>query len=122
MARTGALHSASPNSTILAMRFVNRLAALGMTLCIADARWASAADCTRAPANRPVAPSVHTHVAGHVVTRPGTELEQATIILRDGRIAAVAADAQVPAEARVHDMTGTTIYAGFIDAHVSFAK
>ncbi|GEM_PF-2193217 len=53
---------------------------------------------------------------------PGKELAKGTIILRDGRIVAVGADAAVPPDARVHDMTGCTIYAGFIDAHVSFSK
>ena len=79
-------------------------------------------DGLRPPANRPLAASVHALVGGHVVVSPGKELDQGTIILRDGRITAVGKDAVVPAEARVHDMSGTTIYAGFIDAHVSFGK
>ena len=81
-----------------------------------------AADEIRPPGQRPVPASAHALVGGRVVISPGREIEKATIILRDGRILAVAADAPVPADARVHDMTGTTIYAGFIDAHVSFAK
>ena len=76
----------------------------------------------RPPASRPLAASVHALVGGHVVLSPGQELDQGTIILRDGRIVAVGKETPVPADARVHDMTGTTIYAGFIDAHVSFAK
>jgi imidazolonepropionase-like amidohydrolase len=76
----------------------------------------------RPPASRPLAASVHALVGGHVVLSPGQEMDQGTIILRDGRIVAVGKDTPVPADARVHDMTGTTIYAGFIDAHVSFAK
>ena len=81
-----------------------------------------ALDEVRPPGNRPLAASVHALIGGRVVVRPGKELEKGTIILRDGRIVAVGADAAVPADARVHDMAGTTIYAGFIDAHVSFAK
>jgi imidazolonepropionase-like amidohydrolase len=81
-----------------------------------------AADRILPPGNRPLEASLHALVGGRVVLRPGTELEKATIVLRDGRIAAVGADTPVPADARVHDMTGTTIYAGFIDAHVSFSK
>ncbi len=80
------------------------------------------ADEIRAPGHRPLPASVHALVGGRVVVRPGVELEKGTIVLRDGRIVAVGVDAVVPAEARVHDMAGTTIYAGFIDAHVSFAK
>jgi imidazolonepropionase-like amidohydrolase len=76
----------------------------------------------RPPAVRPLAAPIHALVGGHVVLSPGRELDKATIILRDGRIAAVGTDAGVPADARIHDMSGATIYAGFIDAHVSFAK
>ncbi len=83
---------------------------------------AFAADPIRPPGNRPTPSSVHALVGGRVVVKPGDELEKATIILRDGRIAAVGKDIPVPADARVHDMAGTTIYAGFIDAHVVFSK
>jgi imidazolonepropionase-like amidohydrolase len=81
-----------------------------------------AVDEIRPPGNRPLPASAHALVGGRVVVRPGTELENGTIILRDGRIVAVGADVAVPADARVHDMTGTKIYAGFIDAQVSFSK
>ena len=65
---------------------------------------------------------MHVLTNGRVVVSPGNELEKATVVLRDGRISAVGADAAIPPDARIHDMTGMTIYAGFIDAHVSFAK
>ncbi len=79
-------------------------------------------DGLRPPASRPLAASVHALVGGRVVLRPGQELEKATIILRDGRITDVGTDPPVPVDARVHDMSGTTIYAGFIDAHVAFTQ
>ncbi|MDZ4402458.1 amidohydrolase family protein [Prosthecobacter sp.] len=81
-----------------------------------------AADMLRPPGLRPLEASSHALVGARVVTSPGKELEKGTIILREGRIVAVGAKVDVPKDARVHDMTGTTIYAGFIDAHVSFAK
>ncbi|MFN0130171.1 MAG: amidohydrolase family protein [Verrucomicrobiales bacterium] len=65
---------------------------------------------------------MHALVGGRVVLNPGEELERATVVLRDGRIEAVGMDTPIPGDARVHEMNGTTIYAGFIDAHVSFAK
>jgi imidazolonepropionase-like amidohydrolase len=83
---------------------------------------AFAADAIRPPGNRPYPASVHALVGGRVVVKPGQELERATIVLRDGRIVAVGAEVAVPADARVHEMSGTTIYAGFIDAHVVFSK
>lgn len=94
-------------------------------LLIACVSWGleiMAADAVRPPGNRPLPASVHALVGGRVVVKPGVELERGTIVLRDGRIVAVGVDAAVPAEARVHDMAGTTIYAGFIDAHVVFSK
>ncbi|MEQ1859989.1 MAG: amidohydrolase family protein [Chthoniobacteraceae bacterium] len=101
------------------LRFT-RTVVLSASVC-----WVSevvAADAIRAPGNRPLPASVHALVGGRVVVKPGDELEKATIVLRDGRIVAVGADVAVPADARVHDMAGTTIYAGFIDAHVVFSK
>src|SRR5688572_13765165 len=108
---------------MLFCRLSNLRAALGLCAglgCAAPA--AHGADEIRPPGNRPLEASVHALTGGRVVMSPGNELEKGNIILRDGRIVAVAAEAAVPADARVHDMTGTTIYAGFIDAHVSFAK
>jgi hypothetical protein len=80
------------------------------------------ADAIRPPGHRPQPASAHALVGGRVVVKPGEELEKGTIVLRDGRIVAVGAQLAVPADARVHDMAGTTIYAGFIDAHVIFSK
>lgn len=94
-------------------------------LLSASVCWVSeilAADAIRAPGHRPQPASAHALVGGRVVVKPGQELEKGTIVLRDGRIVAVGADVAVPADARVHDMAGTTIYAGFIDAHVDFSK
>ncbi len=101
------------------MKSLSRLVALGSLF---SSFAVLAADEIRPPGHRPVEASVHALVGGRVVIAPGKELEKANIILRDGRIIAVAADAPVPADARVHDMSGATIYAGFIDAHVSFSK
>src|SRR4030095_7877873 len=81
-----------------------------------------AADAIRPPGHRPQPASAHALVGGRVVVKPGEELERGTIVLRDGRIVAVGANVAVPVDARVHDMAGTTIYAGFIDAHVNFSK
>lgn len=44
-------------------------------------------------------------------------LEGATVLVEGNRIAAVGADVEVPADARVFDLTGHTIMPGMIDAH-----
>jgi imidazolonepropionase-like amidohydrolase len=59
----------------------------------------------------------HALAGARVVTAPGQVLENATIVIRNGLITAVGANVQAPAGARVWDLTGQTIYPGFIDAH-----
>jgi len=66
---------------------------------------------------------VHALKGARVVIAPGRVLDQATIVMRDGRIAAVGEASQVPipSDARVWDAAGLTVYAGFIDAYVERA-
>jgi imidazolonepropionase-like amidohydrolase len=61
---------------------------------------------------------VHALVDATVVTKPGETLEGGTIIIRDGFIQAVGKDLVPPADARIWEMKGTTIYAGFIDPYI----
>lgn len=51
-----------------------------------------------------------------IVTVSGPTIEKGTVVVRDGLIAAVGADAKVPTDAQVFDGTGLTVYPGFIDA------
>ena len=51
-----------------------------------------------------------------IVTVSGAAIEKGTVVVRDGLIAAVGADAKVPADAQVFDGTGMTVYPGFVDA------
>jgi imidazolonepropionase-like amidohydrolase len=55
---------------------------------------------------------------GTVITLgPQGTLAGATVLIRDGRIAAVGPDVDVPADARVIDATGRYVIPGIIDAH-----
>lgn len=49
----------------------------------------------------------------------GPVIERGTVVIRNGLIAAVGAEASVPADARVIDGTGLTIYPGLIDANTT---
>ena len=69
------------------------------------------------PGFRPKPVGVHALVGGNIVTKPGEILEDATIVIRDGRIAAVGRDISPPADARIWSLTGLTIYAGFIESY-----
>lgn len=51
-----------------------------------------------------------------VVTVSGPVIESGTVIVRDGRIAAVGAQVEIPAGATVVDATGQTLYPGLVDA------
>jgi imidazolonepropionase-like amidohydrolase len=51
-----------------------------------------------------------------VVTVSGPTLDRATVLVRDGKIAAVGASVDVPAGARRIDAAGLTVYPGMIDA------
>src|SRR5947209_11883757 len=70
------------------------------------------------PGFRPLPPSVHALVGGTVVVKPGQTIENGTIILRDGLITQVGAGITAPPDARIWDMKGLTIYAGFIDPYL----
>src|SRR5256885_11017903 len=62
-------------------------------------------------------PRVHALTNALIVTAPGKVIEKGTVVIRDGLIVEVGANVKVPAEARVWDLTGKTIYPGFIDAY-----
>jgi imidazolonepropionase-like amidohydrolase len=70
------------------------------------------------PGFRPLPLGVHALVGAKVVTKPGESIENGTIIIRDGLIKAVGKDVTVPADARVWEMKGLVIYAGFIDSYL----
>jgi imidazolonepropionase-like amidohydrolase len=59
----------------------------------------------------------HALVGARVVTAPGQVIEGATIVIRNGLIQSIGRNQDPPAGARVWDLTGHTIYPGFIDAH-----
>src|SRR5450759_3905054 len=56
-------------------------------------------------------------VGGRVVPIAGEPLDGGTVLVRDGRIAAVGADVEVPAGVRVIDAAGSWVLPGFIEAH-----
>jgi hypothetical protein len=62
-------------------------------------------------------PGVHALTNAVVVVSPGRVVRGGTVLIRDGLIEAVGANVRVPADARVWDLTGRTLYAGFIDAY-----
>jgi len=66
-------------------------------------------------------PRVYALTGATVVVAPGTTLESATVVLRDGLIEAVGSDVVIPPDAVEIDVEGQWIYAGLIDADGSIA-
>lgn len=65
--------------------------------------------------NLPPAPRVAALTHARVVAAAGKVREDATLVLRDGRIEALGAGIAIPPDARVWDLKGRTIYPGLID-------
>ena len=65
-------------------------------------------------------PRVHALINATLVASPGNVTANATVVLRDGLIEAVGTNVAVPPDARTWDLSGKTIYAGFIDAFSHF--
>jgi imidazolonepropionase-like amidohydrolase len=62
-------------------------------------------------------PATYALTNARIVPSPGQLLERGTIVIRNGLIAAVGATVAVPADARVIDASGLTVYPGFIDSY-----
>jgi imidazolonepropionase-like amidohydrolase len=71
------------------------------------------------PGHRPEAPGVHLLRGATIIPKPGEKIEGGAILIRGGRIEAVGGDIEAPADARVWEMKGLTIYAGFIDPYLT---
>ena len=54
-----------------------------------------------------------------IVTVSGATIERGTVVVRDGLIIAVGAGISAPADARIIDGTGLTVYPGLIDSNTS---
>ena len=73
----------------------------------------------RPPGYRPKSPGLEAITATTIFTDPTNRLSPGTIIIRDGVIESVGANIEIPAGARVWNLTNRTVYAGFIDPAVS---
>ncbi len=93
------------------LRVAACLVALTLLPCLAVAQT------TPTEGLRDNAPGVHALTGARIVVAPGQAIEQGTVVIRDGIIEAVGARVVAPPDARVWDLTGRTLYAGFIDAY-----
>jgi imidazolonepropionase-like amidohydrolase len=71
------------------------------------------------PGHRPNAQGTHFLRGATIFTKPGERIEHGAVLIRDGRIEGVGSDLQAPADARVWDLSGMTIYPGFVDPYLT---
>lgn len=83
-------------------------------LVLACAHYPLIAQTAPAEGLRKNTPNVHAFVNARIVQSPGNVIESGTLIIRDGIVEAVGT-VSPPADARVRDVKGMTIYPGFID-------
>ncbi|MBI3872774.1 MAG: amidohydrolase family protein [candidate division Zixibacteria bacterium] len=69
------------------------------------------------PGIREHTPAISALTHARIVAAPGRVIENGTVVIRDGIIIAAGAQVAVPADATIFDLTGKTVYAGFIDAY-----
>ncbi len=62
-------------------------------------------------------PRIYALTNATIVAEPGTIIEDGTIIIRDGVITATGSKVSIPEDAFVMDLTGKTVYAGFIESY-----
>ncbi len=74
------------------------------------------------PGFRPRPLGVHALTGAKVFIKPDEVLEPAIILIRDGLIEKVGKEISIPADARIWEMKGTTIYAGFIDPYLTLSS
>src|SRR5262249_55494971 len=87
--------------------------------------WAVEAMLFNAPASnilppgfRPLPPGTHALVGGKVIPKPGEVIDGGGIVIRDGKIKEAGKGIAPPEDARVWDMRGMVVYAGFIDPYL----
>ncbi|HEX3870496.1 MAG TPA: amidohydrolase family protein [Pirellulales bacterium] len=80
--------------------------------------WQATAQPRTKPAQglRQNTPTVHALVGAKIVVSPEKTIDRGNMIVREGVITAVGAEAEVPPDAVIHPLAGKTIYAGLIDA------
>jgi N-acetylglucosamine-6-phosphate deacetylase len=100
------------------MKFARLLSALFTAACLLVAGLAIAAPrTTPSPGLRESSHDVHALVGAKIVVSPELTIEKGTLVIRDGVITAVGDKVESPADARVWDMSGKTLYPGLIDAY-----
>jgi N-acetylglucosamine-6-phosphate deacetylase len=93
----------------------------GCFICFVLSRFVLAAETTPVEGLRSTPPQCFALTSARIVCQPGEVRENATLVVRDGMIVALGEAAVVPADAKIIDATGKTIFAGFINGYTDVA-
>lgn len=102
------------------MRTKHQLSAIALALTTTLSGAALADQTSRTNGMRDNTPSLIAIQNATVYTEPGQHVENATLVIEDGKVIAVRANNRAPEGARVVDATGYTVYPGFIDAYSDY--
>ncbi|CAN5444289.1 hypothetical protein BH18ACI2_BH18ACI2_02400 [soil metagenome] len=98
----------------------SRLVAAFLLVAFAAVSLLFAPDSWRALAQqRPSAIDTYAITNARIVPVAGPEIARGTVVIRDGLIVATGANVTAPADARIIDGAGLTVYPGLIDANTS---
>jgi len=79
---------------------------------------ASAADTSPTVGLRQNTPNAYALIGARIIVAPGQTIESGTIVIRDGKIAEVAAGDAAPPGVRRVDLSGKVVYPGFIESYL----
>jgi imidazolonepropionase-like amidohydrolase len=97
------------------MRRAYAFVVAALLLLVASSVCAQQASSNMGPDFMDGRPGTYAIRNAHIVTVSGADIDNGTIVIRDGRIQAVGANASVPAGAQVIDGRGLSVYPGMID-------
>ncbi|GAB4453087.1 MAG: hypothetical protein OHK0029_05170 [Armatimonadaceae bacterium] len=100
------------------MHHLHRFTALGLAFSLTLASSLPALAAPLATWEGP--PDVYAITNAKIVPVSGSPIDKGTIVFRDGIIAAVGATVDIPADARVVDGTGLTVYPALINAYTRY--
>ncbi|MFH0990634.1 MAG: amidohydrolase family protein [bacterium] len=66
------------------------------------------------------APAAHAFINAKIIISPGKAISQGTLLIRNGIIEAVGEKISLPADARIWDVKGLTLYPGLIDLSTNY--
>jgi imidazolonepropionase-like amidohydrolase len=101
--------------SVVVTRRVFAVALAVVLLLLPVAARAQQASSTMGPAFMSGTPGTYAIRNARIVTVSGADIESGTIVVSDGKIAAVGANVSVPAGAQEIDARGLTVYPGMID-------